>query len=63
MGTLDRGPWGRDGRHDPNGGFLGEQASVGNAAGPDLAVARLIRWLGRRRDARRAGRSRDRSGG
>jgi hypothetical protein len=54
MGTLDRGPW-VDGspRRDPGADFLGEQSSVGNNAGVDLALARLIRWFGQRRDARR----------
>ncbi|MGY1592097.1 hypothetical protein ACI79D_08995 [Geodermatophilus sp. SYSU D00708] len=53
MGTLDRGPWG-DGspRRDTGADFLGQQSSAGNDAGLELALARLIRWLGRRRTGR-----------
>jgi hypothetical protein len=34
---------------DPNAQFLGQQSSVGNNAGLDLALYRLIRWLMNRR--------------
>lgn len=40
----------RDDR-DPNSRFLGErsQGGTGNAAGPELAIYRLVRWLMTRR--------------
>ena len=57
MGTLDSGPW-RDDVRRSDADFLGQQSSVGNNAGIDLALARLVRWLGARRQARRQQRSR-----
>jgi hypothetical protein len=43
-----------DPRPAPDPNFLGEQsqAAMGNHAGPELAVARLVRWLLGRKDGR-----------
>jgi hypothetical protein len=44
-----RDPW-----HAPDPGFLGEQSQggMGNHAGPELALARLLSWLLGRKDGR-----------
>lgn len=45
----------RDDSRDPNSRFLGEQfqGGTGNAAGPELALYRLVRWLmNRKRNSR-----------
>jgi hypothetical protein len=48
-GPAERDPW-----HAPDPSFLGEQsqAGQGNHAGPELALARLVRWMGGRRRTR-----------
>ena len=45
----------RDDSRDPNSHFMGEQfqGGTGNAAGPELALYRLVRWLiNRKRSSR-----------
>jgi hypothetical protein len=45
----------QDPRHAPDPRFLGEQSQggMGNHAGPELALARLLSWLLRRKDDRK----------
>lgn len=51
---MSRSDGGR-GRVDPNAQFLGQQSTggLGNHAGPELALYRLVRWLLNRRDRKK----------